>query len=426
MTRWILLMALSLTATACAGEEEPEGGGRGRGERPESVTVIDLAEAGPGVVTHRLVSSAVVESERAADVLPQTTGLVRRITKEEGDPVRAGELLAELENVSLDANAERSRAERARVEAEVAGMERLAAQGAISARELDEARHRLATARTAEREANGSAGFTRLVAPFSGIVAARDVKQGELASSAKRAFQIVDPHRLLVVVSLPERDLAKVAEGQPVRLTSAYDPELFADGVVSRVAPVVDPSSGTFRVTVSLPPGPSPLRPGQFVSVGIEVERREEVLTIPRRAVAWEDGRPVAWRMIPEPPKPPKDKGEKEEAPEVAAAAGWFSGWGAAAEEKVEDKGGKGGEGRGKAAPKFVAERVPVKLGLVDTDNAEVLSGLVAGDQVITVGQATLRDGAQVRTPAMQAEAQKAAEEAEKAKGEDEKAEEKG
>lgn len=412
MHRWMLWLTLSLAA--CGGEDPAEGGHPGgHGQRPDPVTVVDVAEASAGSVAHVLVSSAVVESERAADVLPQTTGLVVRVAREEGDAVRAGELLAELENVSLDANAERTKADRERVEAEVAALERLAAQGAISAKELDDARYRLATARTAEREARGSAGYTRLVAPFAGVVAARDVKQGELASSAKRAFQVVDPNRLRVVVSLPERDLAKVREGQPVRLTSAYDPDISAEGVVARVAPVVDPTSGTFRVTIGMPPGPGALRPGQFVSVAIEVERHEEVLTVPRRALTYEDGRPIAWRMIPEPPKEPKadDKSTQEDkAPEEATeGGGWFA-WLGGAPEATEEEGPK--KPRGPKGPKFVAERVPVKLGLVDAERAEIVEGLAAGDQVITVGQATLRDGATVRTPAMQAEAKKAEEEA--------------
>ena len=83
----------------------------------------------------------------------------------------------------------------------------------------------------------------------------------------------MDLSALRVVASLPERDLSRVRVGQTAKLISAYDDAVWTTGSVSRIAPIVDSMSGTFRVTLSLAPEQQVLRPGQFVSVELEVER---------------------------------------------------------------------------------------------------------------------------------------------------------
>ncbi len=332
---------------------------------PEPVTVVEVAPVATGEVSETLVTSAVVESEIQADLLPVTTGIVRSIHVEEGDRVEAGALLAVIDNVSLEAGAERASAELRHLEQELARLERLYTQGAISQRELTDARHRLDTARSSSREAQRSHGQTRITAPFDGVVAFREIRVGELASSSQRAFQVVDLDRLRVVASLPERDLARVRVGQRARLVAAYDETIGAWATVERVGPVVDSASGTFRVTLALEAEQSALRPGQYVSVRLEVDRRRDVVVLPRKGLAWEDGTPVAYRMA---ERPPEDEGDEEEAP------GW------------------------------IAERVRLSVGLVDDEGVEILDGLSPGDRVVVVGQSNLREGARIRTPGMQAE----------------------
>jgi len=349
-------------------------------------------------------------------VTPQTSGVVLSVRKGDGDKVSRGELLAVLQNASLEAGAERANAEVERLTTEVAQLEALQARGAISNRELEDARYRLQTARTSAVEARSAEGLTRLTAPFDGLVARRDVRVGELAPAGKTAFSIVDPHNLHVIASLPERDLSSVSLGQRALLTSAYDDTLSATASVSRLAPVVDASTGTFRVTLDVDPGQAALRPGQFVSVAITVDTHQDVLVIDRGAVVWEDGGSVLYRMIPEPPpKEDEDDGTEGEG-KGDEAGGWFA-------KLFASKGG--GDAKDDAGTdsepeleKYVAERVTVTLGLLDTERAEILSGVEAGDAIITVGQSGLRDGAAVRTPELQAKAR----ELEKAKRDKEKA----
>ncbi len=378
---WIGLVVLWVSA--CAGS----------GDRPDAadvsvedpVSVVETGQASLGEVAELLTSSAVVESESSADLVPEASGIVRRILKDEGDPVQRGDVLAVLDNVTLGTGAERATAEVDRLREQVAESRGLLERGAISVRELEDLQFQLEQAERQAREATRSYGSTRLTAPFDGVVAQRMVTVGELATSAAPAFQVVDPASLRVVTSVPERDLGRVAVGQPARLVSAYDDAIGTTGRVERIAPVVDASSGTFRVTVGVDE-PDRLRPGQFVTVQIIVDRRTDVLVVPKEALVYQEGRPVVFTLGPLPEEPEDTEPETE-----PKRGGWFSFGGgeedAEAEEPEEER----------LPATHVAVRRPVELGLVDEVAVQVTDGLDKGEPIITLGHTHLRDGAKVR-----------------------------
>lgn len=394
--RVVGLLALWLVACSSEGGGLPDHGGEEAEEKVEPATVVEVAEVTTGDVSDLLITSAVVESEAAADLYPAASGLVLSVHKEEGDAVRKGELLAVLDNATLDASAERTRAEVSRLQEQVDEARRLRAEGAISDRELVDLEHQLTSARTSAREASRTQAETRITAPFDGVVGAREIRVGELASSGKRAFAIVDLDRLRVVASLPERDVSRVKVGQLARLVSAYDDDAEAHGHVARIAPIIDATSGTFRVTIELDPGEDVLRPGQFVSVELEVERHEGVVVVPRPAIRYEDGAPVVYRMVPE-PEETEEEAPAEGGEEVAEEGGSWWPFGGADEAEADDE--TEDEAEEPREPGFVADRVLVTLGLSDLDSAEVVEGVAVGDQVVVVGHTNLADGARIRLP---------------------------
>jgi membrane fusion protein (multidrug efflux system) len=394
--RWVVVSAL-VGAAACSGPGMDPGA---FGPRPEPVTVVEVAPVGTGSVLDELVTNATLEAERQADLFPLTTGKVLSVLVDEGDRVVRGQLLATVEATALGAGAERAGAEVAKQARDLDRLTELHGRGAVSDLELQNAQHALATARSSAREASASYSGARIEAPFDGLVALRDVRVGALASPSTRAFQVVDPTTTRVVAAIPERDAGRVTVGQLVRLVSAYDPSMSAMGRVDRVSPVVDANTGTLRVTVVADPGQTALRPGQFVSVRLVVDRHDDVLVVPRDTIVYEDGRPIVYRMVVDEPK-----AEAEVPAADAPAAGgfdlskWFGG-GAPAEPVADEE----------PTVAYVARRTPVVLGLVDQELAEIKEGLAAGDPVVVVGQSNLRDGAPVRTPEMVREAEAAAE----------------
>ncbi|MBM4389942.1 MAG: efflux RND transporter periplasmic adaptor subunit [Deltaproteobacteria bacterium] len=384
-----LIAGFSLACSMSAGEGGEEGEGEdeeGKGPPVDPRTLVDVAAVAPGTVGDHVVASAAVESEAQAALVPETTGVVTGIYAEEGDDVRKGQLLAVIASPQLDAAYERATAELERATADAEAAERLFAQGAIARTELETAQRALAAARTAHQEASQTRGFTRLESPIDGVVAARGIRFGETAGPTP-AYTIVDPGKLRVVVALPERDLARVRVGQPATVVSAYDEAVGASGEVVRVAPVVDTQTGTVRVTVALDPGQAVLRPGQYVSVRVEVARHEGVLTVPRRAVVWEEGQSYVYTLLEGPPPGEKPEEEQEEEEEEA---GWSFNFGGDEEEEEEPE---------VPGPYRRAHRVRVKLGFEDGVNAEIVEGVAAGEQVVTVGNQALRDDARVRLP---------------------------
>jgi multidrug efflux pump subunit AcrA (membrane-fusion protein) len=271
-------------------------------------------------------------------------------------------------------------------------MKTLESSGAASAREVEDIAYQLRTAKTTLREATKTYGETRVTAPFAGVVAARDVKVGEQVSSAARAFQIVDLSELRVNAQLPERDVSKVAVDQPARLVSAYDTDQTARATVTRISPVIDATSGTFLVTLTLDADQNSLRPGQFVSVELEVDRREDVLVVPKEAVLYDNGMPVVYRMVEAPEEEDETEDDAAEDDEPADDAEEGDTTAEQTEDEDEDEG-----------PKYIAERVVLQLGLTDVTTAEVVKGLSKGDRIVVVGHTSLKDGARIREPSEEA-----------------------
>jgi membrane fusion protein (multidrug efflux system) len=399
--RWLIAWTVVLGLGCSMGPKQ--GGEEEDSDAPEiPITVVDVAPVALGSVAERIEASAAVESVSSANLSALSGGMVLSVEAEEGDPVRKGQELATLDNSAVDAGAERASTDLLRLERELATTKKLLASGAASERDVAEAEYQLSLATTQSKEARRSQNQTKLVAPFAGVVASRTLHVGEILSPGQTAFEVVDPDNLRVVATLPEREIGRVSVGQKVKLTAAYGDRKPLGGTVLRTAPVVDARTGTFRVTIGVDPSEKPLHPGQFVTVGVEVSRHDDVVAVPRDALVYEDGIAVAYTMVPA-PKP--EKKEKTEAPK---ARSWWP-FSAPAEPEKDEKPAD--------TPEFVAKRLEPKVGLVDGDTAEILSGLAPGDPLVVLGQSALRDGSPIETPVQHTarlEKKKAAEEAAK------------
>ncbi|MCB9797409.1 MAG: efflux RND transporter periplasmic adaptor subunit [Alphaproteobacteria bacterium] len=418
MSRLLLLLSLAapLALGACSGGEGEETPAEGQGEGDEEAapridprTLIEVTPVDRGLVADFLVSNGSVESVSQADLTPEATGTVVAIKAEEGDFVKRGQVLAIIENASLDAAAARAEAELAKAEVELARVQQLYDKGVVSEADLQDAKHLVKTATASAGEAQKSQGHTRLVSPIDGTVSSRSLRYGEVAGGTP-AFQVVDLEHLRVVVQLPERDLSRLRVGQRAELTSVYDTETKVEATVERISPTVDATTGTVRVTIALPEGERALRPGQFVSVRVEVDSHEDVLVVPRRAVVYEEGEPMVYVVREE--EPPEEEPEEGAEAEGGGGGGGLTMGGGGG----RGRGGRGGGGRGGGGgggddrpvklrpsevpgPYRVAHKIPVELGFVNDDSAELVSGVEAGDPVVSVGQSNLRDGAWVRLP---------------------------
>ena len=267
-------------------------------------------------------------------------GTVREVAVREGDSVRAGQLLARLDDAQAaaavaearaalagtraDARADAERAERALEQAErdLARSRQLHDAGAISSRDLEQAARTAADARAAWQAASARASdrgsdvlaevararaaleaaearlaLTRLTAPAAGTVVARRVDPGDAVTPGQVLIELALHGRTEIVAFASEETLGELRTGAPgVVSADAYPDETF-DARIAWIAPAVDPSQGTIEVRLDVPEPPAYLLPDMTVSVNVEVARREAALVVPGDAVRGA-GTDSAWVLV--------------------------------------------------------------------------------------------------------------------------------
>ena len=270
------------------------------------------------------VGTAGYDGDRYAIVGPLVHGRVAALRARPGMPVRAGQVLAEIESAEvgqaqaayLSAAARRSSSQaNLRRETELAdrkvssGRERelAQAQAASDDAELLAARQRLLALGLSGAEiaalASGSARAGRVVlrAPIAGTVVSRSIALGQAVEAATDAFHIADLDHLWIQLDVFEKDLGSVAEGQEAELRTDAWPGLVLPGRVAHVEPRVDERTRTTRVRIDLDNAARRLRPGQFVTAhlrGAAGPSAGAVLTVPRTAVVSIDGRPTVLSLL--------------------------------------------------------------------------------------------------------------------------------
>jgi RND family efflux transporter MFP subunit len=197
-----------------------------------------------------------------------------------GQEVKAGEVLATLDDRELRARRESAEATLAQATADERRLAGLLATTAISRADYDAAKARLEVAKAALAEAQTLLDHTRITAPFDGVITRKLADQGDLAAPGKPLLEIERPDHLQIVADIPEALIGKLRQGMslPVDIGGASH-----QATVAEISPAGDPNSRTFPVKLDLPSG-SALRPGQFVRVAVPV-RDYEALLIPTAAL---------------------------------------------------------------------------------------------------------------------------------------------
>jgi membrane fusion protein, multidrug efflux system len=342
--RTALLVACIVVLSACnRGGGDGDGPGAEAEQKETEAVAVEVAVAGRRPIAASYSGTAPLEPRAEAMVVAKTSGVALRVETEVGDAVRAGQTLARLDGAHASLRAAQTAAQMRKLESNYARSRQLAAQQLISANDNEQLRYDLENARAANRLANLELSWTTVSAPIAGVVAERMIKPGNFVQANTPIFRIVDDSRLEATLNVPERELATLQAGLPVRLQVDALPGRDFDGRIDRISPVVDPGSGTFRVVAAFDGGGT-LKPGMFGRVVIDYDQRADALTVPRSALLEDEGEPAVFVV-------------REQT----------------------------------------AQRVAVSLGYQDGQWAEIREGLVEGDQVVTAGKVTLRDGSTVQ-----------------------------
>lgn len=359
----------------------------------ESKVAVELGRAERGSVVKEATSTGIIQGAEEINVVATTTGRLASVRVQVGDRVRQGDIIAELENSDVKARLDQARAgldqaraaaeqlKAAREQAEAslrqaeanaanskANLERTKAlfeAGAASRQQLDQAQTawevsqaqveaaqaalksieaqqagssaQVASAEAAVRQAEVALEHTYVRAPVDGIVASRLLDPGEIAQGT--IVVLVADERLEVSFQVTEQDIIYVHPGQEVKVSvAAAGAEL--TGTISSVSPSAGQTTKTYTVKAALPAGEKNLKPGMTATVRYPTLKVENAVVVPKNAVVNRGGQDIVYT--------------------------------------VED---------GRAVGR------PVKVGIADSQKAEIKEGLAEGTPIIVKGQEFLNEG---------------------------------
>lgn len=319
---------------------------------------VDTVKVTREELTRAVVATGTTEPAREANLGPQMTARIAKILVKEGDVVKVGAPLAQLDTVEaslrlqqVTANAASTRSQYDLAKSEYERLAPLAERGTVTPQQLE----RLASQRdalkagadaatVAEADAKRNMTNTAVRAPFAGIVSNVKMDVGEIATMMPPSviLRLVDLSSVDVRVRVHERELARIALGNSVdaRFPSSGQS---AKGVVTFISPEIDPRTRNAEVVTRIPNADSALRAGMFAEIEIKPKGSQQALLIPSAVVA--------------------GAGENRY---VFVATG------------------------------STAERRKVRIAAVDRERVEVLEGLQEGESIVSSNLARLSDGSPI------------------------------
>jgi membrane fusion protein (multidrug efflux system) len=313
-------------------------------EEKDKPVPVELGQARTRDIPSFFHATGSLEAKRQVQLVSKAGGQVVRLSVEEGNFVRKGQVLLE-----IDHEEEALLAEQTKVKAETAKREFERAQGMVekglgSDRDFEEKRelaevadleHNLATVRLDNKIVR---------APYAGQITVRHVELGQTVNPGDVLVDIADVSPLEVRIFLPEKIVTRLQPGQRVEIRSDVDPDTPFAGTVDRIAPSVDPATSTVKVTLQVDNPAETARVGSFVRARITTDVAQDVVAVPKRALVPEAG--VNYLFV-------------AEADSV--------------------------------------RKVPVTTGYADDNFIEITKGIAIGEQVVTVGQGGLRQGTKIK-----------------------------
>jgi len=349
---WVAIALLALAASGCqkkGGGMQAAAGGAAAGGAPGAApkqppAPVAVAAAAVGPIASYYTATATLAAEREADILARVSGVVEKLTCEEGDVVSEGADLLRIDNAEYQFRLEQAQAARADLESRYDRLTQMKDRELVSPEEFEKVSNDLASARAAEGMAKLNLSYTRVKAPFTGRVVTRRVDVGQTVNVGTSLFMLSDFKPLIARVHVPAKEFNKLSPNQPVDLMLESSATKLR-GRIKLVSPTIDPSSGTIKVTVEINEYPEGVRPGDFAQVKIVTEQRNTSTLVPKIALVNDRGEQVLF---------------------ISQADS-------------------------------TAERRVVEVGFEDDINAEIKTGLKAGERVIVKGQRSLKHGSSIK-----------------------------
>ncbi|MEA3274695.1 MAG: efflux RND transporter periplasmic adaptor subunit [Pseudomonadota bacterium] len=328
--------------SGCSGDDK---GAKGPAEkRPDSDHLVTVFTAERAAVSTHHEHPGSLRFRRLVRIYSQEEGRITELSVFEGDAVEKDQLLVRLEDDLLRAELDKVRATKEQEQLDLERLEGLLKKRAVSEDELAQARTSLAVARAEERLLETRLAFTRIRAPFAGVITERLVEPGDFVTKNTHLLTLADPASLVAEIYASELVLPSVAVGDPVQVRIDALGATAFDGEILRIHPALKRISRKGVVEVVLDPVPQGARAGQFLR-GTLTTAAVARLLVPFRALRQDRDGEFLWLI---------------------------------------DKDGK-------------ARRRTVRTGLRIADRIEILEGLDPGEKVVTRGFLGLSEGKRVK-----------------------------
>ena len=315
-----------------------QAGGAASNEFPP--VVVRAVTVAPAEIPRMLPAVGTIESPQDTEIAAEVEGKIVFLDIPEGEEVEAGYILARVDDRRAHAAVSVDEARYRNAKDTFDRLESLHAAEVVSKQELDDATQELDQAKGELDDARTTLRKTAIRAPFTGALGLCQVSLGTYVSDGDPVVQITQTHPLDLIFSLPQRNVAAAAIGQPVYGVAGACTERFTAGITV-VDPSLDPATRAVRIEARVPNDTGRLRPGMSATVQVQVGMVDGI-TIPQEAVVRRGTKRFAYTL------------------------------------------GEGG----------VVAQNEITLGEYFANQLQVTSGLTPGEVVVVSGQQKLRPGA--------------------------------
>ncbi len=249
--------------------------------RPIAVSAVRVERGNAAEIVY---ATGAIEPVRWAKVTPLVKGRIVERCRCEGKEVKAGDVLARLDDKEAQATLTELKAREGFSRREVERQSELIARNVTTAQAHERALSELRSIQALITAQNERLQNYKLVAPMDGVVLREDGEVGEIVDSLNVLYRIGLPRPLQVVAEVNEEDIPRVWNGMKVLLRTDAFLNQPLEGTVSEITPAGDPVAKTYRVKVALP-DETPLRIGMSVEANIITREKADVLLVPSAAV---------------------------------------------------------------------------------------------------------------------------------------------
>ena len=246
---------------------------------------VEISVPVRGDIFATYTGTAPIEAFAEADVVAKVDGEVRDLHAEEGDAVKRNEVLATLDGDRLRLELNESRARLRKMQQDFDRNRELQDRGLISEGDFEKLQYDLEALQASYNLASLELDYTKIRAPIDGVVSERYIRIGNTIKTGDPVFRVTSLNPLVAYLHVPEREFRRIAAGQAVHIEVDALPEPPVVATVTRISPVVDAATGTFKVTIEIRGDGQRIKPGMFGRMSIVYDSHENALQIPRSAI---------------------------------------------------------------------------------------------------------------------------------------------